>query len=95
MSLRAIYLLLFGAAALHLPFWAWICLLVGYAVCEFLDNRRGSKAKDRVFEDEMEGWEPDPGDPSLEHKNGEVRVRLTGQEQIVAMRVAQLLWRML
>jgi hypothetical protein len=55
----------------------------------------GIKPKDRVFDDEIYGWEPDPLEASEECKDGLNRLKLTGQQQILASRVGQLLRRML
>ena len=72
----------------------WV-LFAGYGVCASLDNRGRQKAKERVFDDEIYGWEPDPLEPSEECKDGLNRLKLTGQQQILASRVGQLLRRML
>jgi hypothetical protein len=84
-------LLIFAIGPLvHSPFGYTFFVYVGYLICAVLDQIK----KDRVFEDEMDGWEANPDESEYETKGNFSRVRLTGQNQIVAHRVAQLLTRM-
>jgi hypothetical protein len=72
MSFRAFYLLSVGAAVFHVAWWQFALIWVGYAICDGLDRRQVSHAKQRtrdaVYADEVEGWESDPHDPLMERK---------------------------
>jgi hypothetical protein len=69
-------------------------ILVGYALAEYLDQRQEKKTREEIFDDTLFGWEPSEDDKEYEDKGGLSRVRLTGQNQIVAVRVGELLVRM-
>jgi hypothetical protein len=89
-SWRATLLIFAIGFALHSPFGYTLIVYVGYLICECLDQMK----KARVIEYEMEGWEADPDESEYENKGNLSRVRLTGQNQVVAYRVANLLKRM-
>lgn len=94
-SIRAWFLLIFATVVFKFSLWQTAIILVGYGIAEFWDQRQAWKARERVFEDVMDGWEPSTDDPSDEEKDEWSRVRLTGQNQIIAARIAELLRRTL
>jgi hypothetical protein len=87
---RATLLIFAIAPVVHSPFGYTFVVYVCFIICGYLDQMN----KYQAFENEMEGWEEDPNDPSYEIKGNLSRVRLTGQNQIVAHRLAELLTRM-
>ncbi len=93
MSFRATFLILAAAVIFHVSVWETCLVLVGYFSFARLDEWLAKKAKEKVIDDEMEGWETDPDNPEYETKGDLSRVKLTGKEQIVAARVAHLLRR--
>jgi hypothetical protein len=81
-------LLIFGIApVVHSPYGYTLLVYFGFLICGCLDQMN----KIKVFEAQMEDWEADPDDPENETKGNFSRRRLTGQNQIVAYRVADLL----
>jgi hypothetical protein len=69
-------------------------ILIGYGIAEYVDQRQAKKAKEEICDEELFGWEPSKDEPESEEKGAFSRVRLTGQEQILAVRIAELLVRM-
>jgi hypothetical protein len=69
-------------------------ILLGYLVFEWVDERVALRAKQkretRMY-DVIFGWKACQDDPSNEQQGGMERVRLTGQNQIITARVADLL----
>jgi hypothetical protein len=59
--------------------------------CRILDQRLAKKAREESIDKVMFGWEPSKDDPEYEDKGGLTRVRLTGKDQILAARIAELL----
>jgi hypothetical protein len=87
---RATLLIFAVGPVVHSPFEYTFLVYVGFLICGCLDQMK----KYQVFENEMEGWEVDPNDPEHETKGNLYRIRLSGQNQIVAYRVADLISRM-
>ena len=87
---RATLLIFAVGPVVHTSFGYTFLVYVGYLICAVLDQFK----KDHVFEDEMDDWEEDPDQSEYETKGNLSRVKLTGQNQIVAYRVASLLNRM-
>jgi hypothetical protein len=96
-SWRIVFLIAAAAAVAHLTTWTMLVILFGYLGFERLDNwlvrRERQKEREKVIEDEMWGWEPSPDDSNCEDKGEMSRVRLTGSDQIIVSRVAELLRR--
>lgn len=86
---RATLLIFAVGPVAHSPFAYTLLVYVGFLICECLDQMN----KQRVVEDQMDGWEADRDAPESETKGNLSRVRLTGQNQIVAYRLADLLSR--
>jgi len=90
LSTRIHFLLRIGDAALNLSLWKIFVLIAGYAICEGVDRfilrRRFIKAVDYG----IDGWEPEQGDPKWESKGNLSRIELTGENQILFVRVADL-----
>ena len=93
MSARAAFLLIAAAAIFHLPVWKVCLLLIGYVGFESLDQWLAKRAKGKVIEDEIYGWETDRDDSSEETKGNLTRVKLSGHQQIIVTRVAEILRR--
>ena len=74
--------------------WSTAAILVGYGIAEYVDQRQTRKARDEIFENEVLGWEASEDHPEYEDKGVLTRVRLTGNNQILATRIAELLVRM-
>lgn len=94
MSLRAAFLIVAAAVVLRVPFGATLIVLIGYAVCTWLDQWMYDRAKDKVFESEMYGWEADPDDLEYETSGGLGRPKLTGESQVIVTRVSEIIRRM-
>jgi hypothetical protein len=85
-----------AAAGLHFAVWQTFLILVGYWVLESLDQWLTKRAKTKAIGEAigyvMYEWETDPDDPEWETKGDEAtRIKLTGKDQILAARVAELL----
>lgn len=93
MTLRAAFLIGAGAVIFHLSFWVACLLLIGYGVFALIDQWLAKRAKEKVVEDEIYGWEQDKDDPEHENKGNLTRLKLTGKEQIIVTRVAGILRR--
>lgn len=87
---RATLLIFALGPVVHAPVGYTFLVYIGYWICAVLEQM----GKEQVFEDHMDGWETDPHDPEHEDKGNLTRVKLTGQNQVVAYRVAHLLSRM-
>jgi hypothetical protein len=87
---RATLLIFAVGFALHSPVKYTFLVYVGFLICGCFDQMK----KDRVMEDELDGWETDEEQSGYEIKGNLSRVRLSGQNQIVAYRVAEVLRRM-
>lgn len=84
-----------AAGAFHFAAWQVVLIVIGYLGLESLDQWLAKRAKARAIgkaiDDVMYGWNTDPDDPEHEEKDEWSRVKLTGKEQIVVARVAELL----
>jgi hypothetical protein len=92
-SYRALFLIGAGCAALHVPALNSLIILLGYLIFEWVDERVALKAKQKKLTrmyDVIFGWKPCK-DESYEEQGEMERVRLTGQNQIITARVADLL----
>jgi hypothetical protein len=93
-SYRALFLIGAGCAALHVPALHALVILLGYLIFEWVDERVALKAKQkkliRMYE-VVFGWKPSKDDPTHEQQDDIERVRLTGENQILTARVADLL----
>jgi hypothetical protein len=94
-SFRAWFLIIAASVAFNFAVWNTAVILIGYGIAEYLDQWQAGKEREKVCEDEIFGWEPSKDDPEWEAKGNLSRVRLTGQNQIVAARIAGLLRRTL
>jgi hypothetical protein len=91
MSLRAAFLIATGGAALRLPIWVILVLLIGYGVCEYIDRKIADKAKNKALDHQLSGWEPYDKDPAYEEKGKWTRLRLDGSNQVIVTRVGNML----
>lgn len=78
--------------------WTFGLLIVVYFYFASLDRWLAQKARERIAQARAErigeviyGWETDKDHPNSETKDDWTRVKLTGQNQILAARVAELL----
>lgn len=93
-SFRVWFLLIIACVALHLSRWQTAVVLIGYAISEYVDERQVRKARAKVLEDVISGWEPCKDDPEVEENAQRSRDRLVGQNHIIVIRIAELLSRM-
>ena len=93
-SFKVWWLILVGCVALHLSGWNTAVILGGYAIAEYFDQWQKRRARASVVVDEIYGWEQSKSDSEYEEKGNLSRVRLIGQNQIIAARIADLLSRM-
>jgi hypothetical protein len=93
-SFRVWFLLIIACVSFHLSGWHTAVVLIGYAIAEYADQWRTKKARAKVLNDVMHGWEQRKDDPEHEDKGNLSRVRLVGQNQIIAARIADLVERM-
>jgi hypothetical protein len=61
-----------------------------YGFAEYFDLRQAKKVRREIVDDLMFGWEPSEDDAEYEHKGDLSRVRLTGKEQILVTRIAEM-----
>ena len=73
--------------------WRMAVILIGYGIAEYLDQRQARKERDTINEYETDGWKQCEGEPEYEEKGNMSRVKLTGQNQIIVTRIAELLRR--
>jgi hypothetical protein len=94
-SWRILFLIVVTAEGLHFAVWQIALIVAGYSALEGLDHwlakRARTKAIGEAIDYSLYGWENDPDDPTLEEKGEWSRIKLTGQDQIVVGRVAELL----
>lgn len=93
-SFRAWFLIIVACVAFNFSRRGTGFVLMGYAIVEYADQWRTKKARARVFDDVMHGWEQSKEDSEYEAKGNLSRVRLVGQNQIIAARIADLVERM-
>jgi hypothetical protein len=82
-----------AAGVMNLTMWKIFVVLIGYWGCDRLDNWLATREKGKAIHDVMCGWKTSADDPEYEDKGEVSRVRLTGSNQIIAARVAELLRR--
>ena len=92
-SWRVAFLIVAAAGAMHLSLWKVFVVLVGYLGFEQLDRRLSRRAKEKAIHDVMCGWKTSAEDPEYEDKDEVSRARLTGSNQLITARVAELLTR--
>jgi hypothetical protein len=92
-SFRALFLIIVACAVFKLPIWLSVVIVFGYGFAEYFDLRQAKKARQEIVDDLMFGWSPSTVDPEYEDKGGLSRVRLTGKDQILAVRIAELIVR--
>jgi hypothetical protein len=92
-SFRVGFLIIVACSLFKLPIWMIVAIVFGYEVAEYFDLRQAKKARQEVRDDVIFGWELSTDDPEYEDKGGLSRVRLTGKDQILAARIAELLVR--
>jgi hypothetical protein len=67
------------------------CFFIGYGFCADIDKwlakRARAKLLTKLFGEEIFGWEPDPNKPEYENWGNLTRRRLTGNDQIIVVRV--------
>jgi hypothetical protein len=90
MSLRIYFLLVIGGAALNLSLWKIFVLIAGYFICDFADRKLMRKRLIEAVDYEFDGWETHH-DPTWESKGNLSRIKLTGENQILFARVADLM----
>ena len=78
---------------MHLSLWKVFVVLVGYLGFEQLDRMLSQRAKEKAIHDVMCAWKVSADDAEYEDKGEVSRVQLTGSDQIIAARVAELLTR--
>jgi hypothetical protein len=88
---RAWFLIIVACAVLKLSIWMTVAIVFGYEIAEYFDQRHAKKAREEILDDVIFAWEPSKDDPEHEEKGGLTRVRLTGKDQILVARVAELL----
>lgn len=92
-SLRAMFLIAVGSAVFHLSLRQTIMVLLGYWICAHIDRWMAKREIDKIIDDEIFGWERDREDSEYETKGNLSRIKLTGQNQIIAARIAEVLRR--
>ena len=78
---------------MHLSLWKVLVVFVGYLGFEQLDRRLSQREKEKAIHDVMCGWKVSAEDPEYEDKGEVSRVRLTGSDQVITARVAEILTR--
>jgi hypothetical protein len=89
---RALFLIVVGGAVLKLLWWQVFVVAILYLICEELDRRIAQRKRDKALNYELYGWEPDKDHQGYETKGELTRIQLTGTDQIIVTRVANLLW---
>jgi hypothetical protein len=95
-SARAIFLIVAIGLHLHIPVPELILLIVGYTLCDNVDQwleRRARREKIQQVIDHEAEWEKDPSVPQWETQEGFTRIKLPQNEQIVVTRIAEILRR--
>ncbi len=93
-SIRVLFLLIIGCVVLNVGHLMAFITIFGYLAADGLDiwlARRVRRARQKTIDDVISGWKACKDDPDSEEKDGFQRRRLTGQNQIIAARVADLL----
>jgi hypothetical protein len=87
------FLIVAAATLLHRSVWEICLLLIGYWSFTRLDQWLVKRTKQKAIDDQTDGWETDPSDQKSETKGNLSRAKLTGDEQIIVTRVAELIKR--
>jgi hypothetical protein len=90
-SFRVLFLILAASVLLHVSASNTFVILVGYAIVERLEQWFATKAREKKFDDIIFEWEPSKDEPDEEVKGTLSRIRLSGQNQIITARIADLL----
>ncbi len=94
-SWRSVFLIVVAAGALGLATWKVFLVVFGYMIFENLDQWLAKRARTKAIGNAIDyvlfGWETDPNDAEHEEKDQWSRVRLTGKDQIIVARIADLL----
>lgn len=89
------FLIIVAAQGLHFPVWQIFLILVGYLGLEHVDiwltKRARTQAIGEAIDYELYEWKTDPDDPTREEKDEWTRLKLTGQDQVIFGRIAELL----
>jgi len=94
-SLRVYFLIGTALAVLHVPGLVVAACLAGYWIFENLDLRLAKRKRTKAIEEIIFGWERSKDDSEFEVRGGLSRVKLTGQNQIIAARIGELLEKLL
>src|SRR5712691_3400705 len=92
-SWRVTFLIMAELAVHNIALWKATVVLIGYWSFERLDQWLSKRAKEKVIDDETDGWRTDPDNPEYEDNGQLTRVKLSDKEQIMVTRVAELLRR--
>ena len=90
-SFRVLFLILAASIMLHISASNTFVILLGYAIVERLEQWLARRTREKKFDDIIFEWEPNKDEPEEEVKGSLSRVRLTGQNQIITARIADLL----
>lgn len=91
LSWGTVVLLVVVVDGFHFSVWKAAGIFVVYVLGVFVDRKEKREIRDAVLDDELFGWEVDADDPEHENKGTVTRIRLTGENQIIVARVAELL----
>jgi len=95
MSITVLFLLALAAFHFSLSLVQSVVLFAGYVGFTALDAWYRRRRTAKLVDDELFGWEVDKEDTEYENRGNLSRRRLTGENQIVAVRVVKTLQRML
>jgi hypothetical protein len=90
-SFRVLFLIVAVSLVLHVSALNTLVILIGYAIAENVDHRLAKREREKWIEGELDGWKQSTDYAEYEDKGNLTRLKLTGQNQIIAARVAQLL----
>lgn len=93
-SFKVWWLIIVACVAFNFSRLNTAVVLGGYALAEYIQQRQARKAREKVLDDVMYGWEQCKDEPEAEEKDDSSRVRLVGQNQIIVARIAELVSRM-
>lgn len=91
LSFRVYFLIGMASAVLHVSGPVVAVCLAGYWILENLDRWLAKRQRAKVIDTIILDWEQDKDDSEWEVRGNLSRVRLTGQNQIIAARVGELL----
>lgn len=93
-SFKVWWLIIVGCVTFNLSGRLTAVVLGGYALAEYVEQWRASKAREKVVEDVLFGWKQKKADSEYEDKGNLTRIRLVGQNPIIVARIAELVERM-